>query len=630
MSASCAGNGPSRLLLKGRRQGLIVILLGGILSLAILVLAVGLGLRNTNARKIFPRGQGSAAVLASAPVAMVSDCLSLLATAVPDQPSLAGVVSSILRRDKKSDIDNTPAEMLIVSYRERAGEVADVMVQVYQPGQDGLVELLNPEGVVRARLGDDLFGPAQNLLGLMYQPVMYLGDEQTVALQRRAFRETIQGDLTLVREQTVEPLHVVAVVPRAEKFLPSSLRTRVQSVVVDAELTFGEWRSEVSLMTDNTEVAQQVGNTVAAWRELGVSLAETYASHGAGKPLRTALQESTVKVDRTRVIASTAVPAKTIVRVTKELGGHGGGCPPCPDDPDKSYICHKGRNLCVSPHAVAAHLAHGDTCGSCGGGSCEPCPNNPSKVPMCKQGRSVCVDISAVPSYLENGYRCGSCGNGNGGGNGGGNTTEKGNNGVGNGEDPQPPGNPPINDGPGTGPGNPGNRGRQPAGPATATTVGGSSDDCCSSGGEICPPCPSNSSVYPMCGQGQSVCVDGAAVAAMLGNGYACGSCNGNDIDHGNNGVGNGEDPQPPGNPPINDGPGTGPGNPGNQGGGNTRPGDPTGGGGNGNSPGGCCGGNTVVHGNNGVGNGEDPQPPGNPPINDGPGTGPGNPGNKK
>jgi len=35
------------------------------------------------------------------------------------------------------------------------------------------------------------------------------------------------------------------------------------------------------------------------------------------------------------------------------------------------------------------------------------------------------------------------------------------------------------------------------------------------------------------------------------------------------------------------------------------------------------------VKGNNGVGNGVDPQPPGNPPINDGPGTGPGNPGNK-
>jgi hypothetical protein len=35
----------------------------------------------------------------------------------------------------------------------------------------------------------------------------------------------------------------------------------------------------------------------------------------------------------------------------------------------------------------------------------------------------------------------------------------RGNNGVGNGYDPQPPGNPRVNDGPGTGPGTPGNRG---------------------------------------------------------------------------------------------------------------------------------------------------------------------------
>src|SRR5262249_49980505 len=37
----------------------------------------------------------------------------------------------------------------------------------------------------------------------------------------------------------------------------------------------------------------------------------------------------------------------------------------------------------------------------------------------------------------------------------------------------------------------------------------------------------------------------------------------------------------------------------------------------------------TRGHGNNGVGNGIDPPPPGNPPVNDGPGTGPGNPGNR-
>ena len=38
----------------------------------------------------------------------------------------------------------------------------------------------------------------------------------------------------------------------------------------------------------------------------------------------------------------------------------------------------------------------------------------------------------------------------------------RGNNGVGNGADPQPRGNPPVNDGPGTRPGKPGNRGGKP------------------------------------------------------------------------------------------------------------------------------------------------------------------------
>ena len=43
---------------------------------------------------------------------------------------------------------------------------------------------------------------------------------------------------------------------------------------------------------------------------------------------------------------------------------------------------------------------------------------------------------------------------------GGGHRGPGGNNGVGNGPDAQPRGNPPMNDGPTAGPGNPGNRGR--------------------------------------------------------------------------------------------------------------------------------------------------------------------------
>ena len=54
----------------------------------------------------------------------------------------------------------------------------------------------------------------------------------------------------------------------------------------------------------------------------------------------------------------------------------------------------------------------------------------------------VILTLKAVPSFAANGS----------------DLKEKGNNGLGNGEDPQPPGNPKVNDGPGTGPGNPGHK----------------------------------------------------------------------------------------------------------------------------------------------------------------------------
>lgn len=174
---------------------------------------------------------------------------------------------------------------------------------------------------------------------------------------------------------------------------------------------------------------------------------------------------------------------------------------------------------------------------------------------------------------------------------------QKGNNGVGNGEDGQPPGNPPINDGEGTSPGNPGNKGG--ADKTVDTDV--------------------DTAVIINLGLSQDVAnniIDSSQIYV-----YADGVVFTDSDTKGNNGVGNGEDGQPPGNPPINDGEGTSPGNPGNKGGANNT--DDTG----------------ItdiiddvadeIKGNNGVGNGEDGQPPGEPPINDGEGTSPGNPGNK-
>jgi hypothetical protein len=183
---------------------------------------------------------------------------------------------------------------------------------------------------------------------------------------------------------------------------------------------------------------------------------------------------------------------------------------------------------------------------------------------------------------------------------------EKGNNGLGNGEDGQPPGAPPVNDGAGTSPGDPGNKG----GPDKDAETGDTTDE--TSGNII---------IHIQSGVTDNI-VDGEGTYTILSNGIEIVNSdskgNGNDKPKGNNGVGNGEDGQPPGEPPVNDGEGTSPGDPGNKGGPDkdAETGDST-------------GDDDKPKGNNGVGNGEDDQPPGEPPVNDGEGTSPGDPGNK-
>ena len=265
----------------------------------------------------------------SKPVEM-SECISLLKQAVPNNPVLVNSVSTLLR-DAKSN-GSIPGKfdpsMIVVTYRRHENEISDVVVQLYHTPLDGRISVLNEEGVVRTRLGDDLYQSADQLLGMIYHQVSYLGEPAEIARVQRAFQSSIRGDLTLLREQTVDPLYVVVLMPRAKAFLPGSMRTRVNSVVMNAELGFGEWQGKVGFVTDNKESAEQVGNTVAAWREMAVSLADTFASYSSGQPLRESLRDSSVEVDGNIVLTSAAVPAKTVVRATKEVAGHGGaqGC----------------------------------------------------------------------------------------------------------------------------------------------------------------------------------------------------------------------------------------------------------------------------------------------------------------
>jgi hypothetical protein len=251
--------------------------------------------------------------------------------------------------------------------------VRDIVVQAYYDPIGADVTTLNADGYVRARLGSELSGSANQLLGLMYDQVVYFGPKDQVAHEQRAFQAAINGDMTLLREQTVDPLRLLVVMPHGGTFLPSSLRSRVHGLVLDATLEFGTWSGKIAMVTTDGESAEQVATIVSAWRDMAISLADTFASHSSGKQLRQALQASTVQVVANRVLASAAVDSRTVVRASKEITGHGGGCPPggvCSGD--KVAICHKidgahQQTLCVAPSAVAAHIAQGDRCGPCEG-----------------------------------------------------------------------------------------------------------------------------------------------------------------------------------------------------------------------------------------------------------------------
>jgi hypothetical protein len=302
-----------------------------------------------------------------------TDCLTLLRGTDRVSPALVDAVTQLLNHPENASqaVPQQPPSLMAVTWRENAGQVRDIVVQAYYDPLGGAVSTLNAEGYVRARLGGELSGSADHFLGLMYQQVVYFGAKDQVAHQQRAFQAALNGDMTLLREQTVDPLRLLVVMPDGGTFLPTSLRSRVRGLVLDATLEFGTWRGQVGMVTSDGEAAEQVATIVSAWRDMAISLADTFASHSSGKGLRQALQSSTIQVAANRVLASAAVDSTTVVRATKEITGHGGGCPPggaCSSD--TVAVCHKqsgqpDQTLCVPPSAVAGHLATGDTCGPC-------------------------------------------------------------------------------------------------------------------------------------------------------------------------------------------------------------------------------------------------------------------------
>lgn len=132
-----------------------------------------------------------------------------------------------------------------------------------------------------------------------------------------------EGDPTFVGEQTIEPWHVLAILPDAGPFLPRSLRSRVRRVVLETELGVTEWHSRLRLDTADNGTAEQVGQVVAGWRELALSLSEAVAAGGVAHRLREALTQQPVRVLSNQVVAAVVLPGELTLRTGKKAVRYG-------------------------------------------------------------------------------------------------------------------------------------------------------------------------------------------------------------------------------------------------------------------------------------------------------------------
>ena len=103
------------------------------------------------------------------------------------------------------------------------GQVRDIVVQAYYDplGADASPRCELPTVIIHAPAWEsELTSSADQFLGLMYDQVVYFGPKDEVAHEQRAFQAAINGDMTLLREQTIDPLHLLVVMPHGGTLSP--------------------------------------------------------------------------------------------------------------------------------------------------------------------------------------------------------------------------------------------------------------------------------------------------------------------------------------------------------------------------------------------------------------------------
>lgn len=184
-------------------------------------------------------------------------------------------------------------------------------------------------------------------------------------MRQRAFHLALQADLTLMREQTVEPLHLIILLTNPEQLLPQCLSRRVRSVIVEADLAYGEWQCRLHLITRDDDVAQQVELLLASWREMAMSVVDIYTSSGTNLSARRALEAGNFTVQGREVIAAGSVPSILGVRALTKLTRWAVEEVAWEDEARMVTICDRGQPQQVRALDLSTCLARGARLGAC-------------------------------------------------------------------------------------------------------------------------------------------------------------------------------------------------------------------------------------------------------------------------
>lgn len=293
--------------------------------------------------------------------------MMLLSGLYTNNEMLVGAVESLLQqRMQQSDSVQPNPALMAISYRKRDGNTTNVVVQLFDRAKPRTEGVVANTRLASSLLGPEILNPVDEWLNLLTEsPITYLGPEKEVAMRQRAFHLALEADLTLMREQTVEPLHLIILLTDPERFLPQCLSHRVRSVVIEADLAYGEWQCRIHLVAADSATAQQLELLLASWCEMAMSVVSIYASSDTNPSARRALETGTISVQDNEVLAAGSVPSSLGLRVVTKLTRWAVEEVAWEDEAKMVTICQRGETQQVRALDLSACLARGAHLGPC-------------------------------------------------------------------------------------------------------------------------------------------------------------------------------------------------------------------------------------------------------------------------